>query len=209
MRFHWLQVDADFIAAHAGDLAAHLGISRREAIGMAVDLWTWALARASDDAPPDGLVIGPHAARLIAGAAQWPGDHRILIDALVSVGMASAADGGIRLRGLGRYRSTWDKNRRRKGSLGLMAGPCVYFIQSGDSGPVKIGYSDDPGRRLAQLQTGHPESLVLLCWIAGGPTKEREVHDRFRAERLREDGEWFRPSADLMAYIGSVRGGVL
>jgi hypothetical protein len=35
VRFPWLQVDADFIGAHAGDLGAHLGITRREAMGLA------------------------------------------------------------------------------------------------------------------------------------------------------------------------------
>lgn len=117
MRFPWLQVDADFIAAHAGDLGAHLGIGRREAIGLAVDLWTWALARAPDDAPPDGVITGTGTvpARLLAGAVGWTGPEATLTDALVACGLAVRIDDGYRLTGFSRYKATWEKNRRRPG----------------------------------------------------------------------------------------------
>lgn len=117
MRFPWLQVDADFIGAHAGDLGAHLGISRREAMGLALDLWTWALARAGDDAPPDGLVAGtgPVPDRLLAGSVGWTGPAEEFSAALVAVGLAVRVADGYRLTGFGRYRATWEKNRRRSG----------------------------------------------------------------------------------------------
>lgn len=117
MRFPWLQVDADFIAAHAGDFGAHLGVSRREAMGIALDLWTWALARASDDAPPDGVVTGTGTvpARLLAGSVQWPGAAEHFTDALVACGLAVRIDDGFRLTGFDRYHRTWEKNRRRPG----------------------------------------------------------------------------------------------
>lgn len=117
MRFPWLQVDSDFIAAHAGDLGAHLGISRREAIGLAVDLWTWALARAPDDAPPDGVVTGTGAVpdRLLSGSVGWTGPESVLTEALLACGLAVRIDDGYRLTGFSRYRSTWEKNRRRAG----------------------------------------------------------------------------------------------
>lgn len=117
MRFPWLQVDADFIGAHAADLGAHLGISRREAMGLALDLWTWALARAREDAPPDGLVTGtgPVPDRLLSGSVGWTGPVEQLTDALVATGMAVRVEGGYRLTGFDRYKSTWEKNRRRTG----------------------------------------------------------------------------------------------
>lgn len=117
MRFPWLQVDADFIAAHAGDLGSHLGISRREAIGLAVDLWTWALARARDDAPPDGVVTGtgPVPDRLLAGSVGWTGPVEQLTAALIGCGLAVRIENGYRLTGFSRYKSTWEKNRRRTG----------------------------------------------------------------------------------------------
>lgn len=117
MRFPWLQVDADFIGAKASDLGAHLGISRREAMGLALDLWTWALARARDDAPPDGLVTGtgPVPDRLLSGSVEWTGPAEVFTEALVAVGLAVRVDGGYRLTGFDRYRATWEKNRRRAG----------------------------------------------------------------------------------------------
>jgi len=117
MRFPWLQVDADFIAAHAGELGVLLGISRREAIGLAVDLWTWALARARADAPPDGIVTGtgPVPDRLLAGSVGWTGPAEQFSEALIACGMAVRIDGGYRLTGFDRYKSTWEKNRRRAG----------------------------------------------------------------------------------------------
>lgn len=206
MRFPWLQVDADFIAAHAGDLAVRLGVSRREAMGLALDLWAWALGRAVDDSPPDGLIAGPHAARLICGAVQWQGESSVLIDALVATRLAVIDTGGVRLTGVERYRRVWEKNSRRT-PLSRIAGSSVYFIQSGAGGPIKIGFSDDPGRRLAQLQTGHSGPLALMGWIQGDVSRERELHARFRADRIREDGEWFRPSEALLAYVTSIKQG--
>lgn len=117
MRFPWLQVDADFIGAHAGDLGVLLGISRREAMGLALDLWTWALARTKGDSPPDGLVTGTGAEpdRLLAGSVGYSGPAEQFSAALVAVGMAVRVDGGYRLTGFSRYKATWEKNRRRPG----------------------------------------------------------------------------------------------
>jgi hypothetical protein len=47
---------------------------------------------------------------------------------------------------------------------------CVYFIQSGRA--IKIGYAANPLSRLAELQIGNPEPLVLLGAIPGGATEE-------------------------------------
>jgi hypothetical protein len=115
MRFPWLQVDLDFITAHSRDLSALLGVSRREAIGLAVDLWTWALGRTTGDAPPSGEIIHPQAARLVAGAAEWAGDPATLCSALEASGLLTVLPNGVRVRGLSRYTRTWEKNGRRRG----------------------------------------------------------------------------------------------
>lgn len=117
MRFPWLQVDADFIGAKAADLGTYLRISRREAMGLALDLWTWALARAKDDAPPEGIVSGTGAEpdRLLAGSVGWTGPAEQFSEALVAVGMAVRVETGYRLTGFDRYKATWEKNRRRTG----------------------------------------------------------------------------------------------
>ena len=76
----------------------------------------------------------------------------------------------------------------------------IYFIQCGENGPVKIGYTDgDVQARLAQLQTGCPYRLRLLWVYDGQDYTEQEIHYRFEGERVR--GEWFHFSESLYNFI--------
>lgn len=75
----------------------------------------------------------------------------------------------------------------------------VYFIQRGARGDIKIGYSANPGRRLAALQTGCPEALQLIATLPGSTRTEHELHRRFAS--LHVNGEWFRPGAGIFLYI--------
>lgn len=68
----------------------------------------------------------------------------------------------------------------------------VYFIQSGDSGPVKIGFSSNPYFRLKQLQTGNHETLYLRKIIKGfGFFEENQLHKML--EEYNIYNEWYRP----------------
>ncbi len=78
----------------------------------------------------------------------------------------------------------------------------TYFIQSGSAGAIKIGISGDPRRRMADLQTAHPEKLRLLGILEGDC--ERELHKRFKDHR--KEGEWFDPANELIDYIVSAAG---
>lgn len=75
----------------------------------------------------------------------------------------------------------------------------VYFIQRGDDGPVKIGYSRNPKGRLVSLQTSIPERLCILGIVDGGKTEEMRLHRHFSAHCIH--GEWFHPAPELLAYI--------
>lgn len=75
----------------------------------------------------------------------------------------------------------------------------VYFIQASITGLIKIGVAVDPSDRLRTLQTGSPDTLSLIKTIDGDQKLEQELHRRFADDRLH--GEWFHPSADLLAYI--------
>lgn len=78
--------------------------------------------------------------------------------------------------------------------------PQIYFIQSGSAGPIKIGYTaSSVGRRLATLQTAHPEKLTLLAHVAGDRAKEKALHSRFESHRL--EGEWFNPDHEILNMI--------
>lgn len=88
----------------------------------------------------------------------------------------------------------------------LVIGQAVYFMQAGSEvGEIKIGYSNNPEGRLQLLQTGNPYPLKILATIPGaGKAEERRLHRMFETDRLM--GEWFRPSAALLAYIRDIPG---
>jgi hypothetical protein len=83
----------------------------------------------------------------------------------------------------------------------------VYFIQAGESGPIKIGFSSDPKMRFGALQTAHHETLRLVATMPGTESDEAKMHKRFKKSRIR--GEWFRPSHYLMRLIRDLKDGRL
>lgn len=77
-----------------------------------------------------------------------------------------------------------------------MAGKHLYIIQSRSTGAIKIGKSDDPERRLLQLQTGSPYSLrIILVGLEKG-NLELKLHRLMVRHRTRQTrgGEWFTES---------------
>lgn len=50
----------------------------------------------------------------------------------------------------------------------------IYFIQAGESGPIKIGVALDPCKRLAELQTGHYEGLRIIGLMDGERLDEKQ-----------------------------------
>jgi hypothetical protein len=73
----------------------------------------------------------------------------------------------------------------------------IYFFVA-DSGLVKIGFSQDPNRRVKQFGDG-----ALIATIPGYLSTERAVHRRF--EHLRCSGEWYEPDQELLDYIEALR----
>ena len=65
----------------------------------------------------------------------------------------------------------------------------IYFIHNHDAGTIKIGSSDDPWKRLRQLQTGSSSRLDLFAVIPGGLSGERDLQSLFG--RFKVIGEWF------------------
>jgi len=75
----------------------------------------------------------------------------------------------------------------------------IYFIQGECGGPIKIGYTTDLKARLKTLQTGYPDRLELLFAFPGNPEDEKKTHERYGEYRLQ--GEWFRPTPELLKSI--------
>jgi len=78
---------------------------------------------------------------------------------------------------------------------------CVYFLQCGDDGPIKIGYSrgGNAEGRLTVAQVYNPFLLHLLCVMPGGRRVELELHNKF--DQFRISGEWFEPNRGLLDLI--------
>jgi len=82
----------------------------------------------------------------------------------------------------------------------------VYFIGVGEEGPIKIGFTERTvADRRRQLQTSHPDTLVLLAIIEGDERLERDLHKRFAGFRLK--GEWFRRCPELLDFIAEKTAG--
>jgi hypothetical protein len=81
----------------------------------------------------------------------------------------------------------------------------LYIIAASEAGPVKLGVSDQPARRLKQLQTGHPQVLTIFHQEEVSADLvyflEHNLHTDIRYKRLR--GEWF--SMTVAEAIGHVR----
>lgn len=87
----------------------------------------------------------------------------------------------------------------------------IYFIHAPLAGLIKIGRSRNVAKRLAELQTYSPVSLVLVGTIGTDSDQaatrfdsfdrreEERIHLRFH--HLRRHGEWFEASRELLAFV--------
>lgn len=75
----------------------------------------------------------------------------------------------------------------------------VYFVEAGSGGPVKIGWTQDIERRIAELQTANAHKLNLLGTVAGTMENEAAVHAHF--SHLRMEAEWFNNSSEIHEFI--------
>ena len=76
----------------------------------------------------------------------------------------------------------------------------IYFLQAGESGPVKIGMAGDIWKRVRALQLAHYEDLHIRGHIADWrwgnyAWAEQVLHARFVQHRIR--GEWFSPAKEI------------
>lgn len=72
----------------------------------------------------------------------------------------------------------------------------TYFIQGQMTEKIKIGRAIDPWKRLATLQVGSPDHLVLLAII--DHDCEKRLHKKFRG--YHSHGEWYFPK-EVLIYL--------
>lgn len=75
----------------------------------------------------------------------------------------------------------------------------IYFIQAGDGGAIKIGFSADPEKRLVKVQSDNAADCRLLGILPGGEAEEMALHARLAAARIR--GEWFAATPEVLAEV--------
>lgn len=78
----------------------------------------------------------------------------------------------------------------------------VYFIQAGEKGPIKIGWSQEVDKRIATLQTANACKLTLLGTVPGTMETERAYHQKF--SHLRLEAEWFQYSQEILDFISEI-----
>lgn len=82
----------------------------------------------------------------------------------------------------------------------------IYFIKpKGMDGPIKIGCSDKPAKRLITLSAWSPFELEIIGMVPGGFTDESNLHRRFSDLHTRR--EWFMSSPLLRQTIERILAG--
>lgn len=80
--------------------------------------------------------------------------------------------------------------------------PGVYAV-TGWPGWIKIGRANNIASRVRSLQTGHHSRVRLIGVLSRDPMEEHAIHAKWA--HLRERGEWFRETPELLAFIVSKR----
>ena len=75
----------------------------------------------------------------------------------------------------------------------------IYFILDPDQNAVKIGKTDRPLGRLAELRHEHGSQLFPLLWLVMPSSFEAHLHERFAVDHLH--GEWFRYSPSIQDFL--------
>lgn len=75
----------------------------------------------------------------------------------------------------------------------------IYFIQGAVTRLVKVGRANCVASRMADLQQGSPDELILLWAYLAPPTHETQLHWWFASSSVR--GEWFTLDGRLEEYL--------
>lgn len=74
----------------------------------------------------------------------------------------------------------------------------VYIVRAGESGPVKVGFSNNIELRLRQLQTAQPTKLIIEALFVGTTELEATIHRKLERQGLHVRGEWFALDQDAV-----------
>ncbi len=79
----------------------------------------------------------------------------------------------------------------------------IYFIRpAGKRGPIKIGCSITPEKRLASLSPFAPFPLEIMGSISGDFDDESFIHQCFAADHVH--GEWFKGTPHVRKFVAKI-----
>lgn len=82
----------------------------------------------------------------------------------------------------------------------------IYFVRVNSNGPIKIGYTKDPERRLMNLQGASPYPLTMVGLRKGTLSDEKCLHDILQEHRIIDGGkEWYNPVKEVLNEIKKSR----
>jgi hypothetical protein len=82
----------------------------------------------------------------------------------------------------------------------------IYFMKPvGLAGPIKIGFSKNPMKRLLSCAAWSPFPLEVLATANGDRTIERQLHNCFAD--VHSHGEWFHPHERLLSAVKAIKAG--
>lgn len=82
----------------------------------------------------------------------------------------------------------------------------VYFLrQRGSLGPVKIGFTASPARRLKAIEAWSPIPLEIIAELPGGYALEHRLQNYFASDH--SHSEWFRWSPRMAALLETIGAG--
>lgn len=114
MRLPFMQLESDLLAHGAPQVGSLAGCSPIQALGHIAYLRAWAVAQATDEAPPDGWARGPDAADAIEAAACWGGEPGRLLRALKVAKVVIVTADGVQVQGMEPYAKAWEQNAKAK-----------------------------------------------------------------------------------------------
>ena len=82
----------------------------------------------------------------------------------------------------------------------------IYLIQKNTESIYKIGISNNPLKRLKQLQTGNSSRLHLIKVfpVVNARAIEKRLHRLLMFHRCSPSGEWFMLSEEYVRLVGEV-----
>ena len=80
----------------------------------------------------------------------------------------------------------------------------IYFAEIGEGGPIKIGQSRYPWRRIQGLASFHKKNIVLIAQKAGGYETEFALHSKFE-KYLLVGMETYNRADEIMTYLEKYR----